>query len=58
MTALKLDHSKPPYYYISSVGNTTTYILLGLMKKENGLFGKDRGQFWLKFEFFTDTLER
>ena len=62
MTALKLDHSKPPYYYISSVGNTTTYILLGLMKKENGILGKDRGQiyyliFWLKVEFYRHTGE-
>lgn len=59
MTALKLDHSKPPYYYISSVGNTNLYSTWSHEKrKRTRLFGKDRGQFWLKFEFFTDTLER
>ena len=33
MTALKLDHSKPPYYYISSVGNTNLYYLVSWKKK-------------------------
>ena len=45
MTALKLDHSKPPIITFL-VLEIPTYIVLGLMKKENGLFGKDRGQFY------------
>ena len=37
MTALKLDHSKPPYYYISSVGNTNLYYLFSGKKKTDTL---------------------
>ena len=55
MTALKLDHSKPPYYYISSVGNTNLYTWSHEKRKQT-LRQRSR-TIWLKFEFYRHTGE-